>query len=75
MEFNERTLLLEHCATSIHAYTRASINWQKLTSRANTLEYRDSLKYREQARTQVDLADYQLEQHERVHLCHPATAN
>ena len=74
MGCNERTLLLERCAATMHTYTRASIKWQKLTGTDNTQAYRDSRSARSRARIQVDLATYELEQHERVHLCHPATA-
>ena len=55
----------------MHAYTKASIKWQELTGKANTPEYRDSRTAREQARTQVDLANYELEQHEGLHNCYP----
>lgn len=58
----------------MHAYTKASIKWQDLTSKANTPEYRDSLRVRVQARLEVDLANYELEQHERAHQCFQATA-
>jgi hypothetical protein len=74
MEFNERTLLLERCATTMHTYSRASIKWQKLTGSGNTQAYQDSRSARSMARTQVDLATYELEQHERVHQCYPAAA-
>ena len=67
-------MLLECCAATMHIYTKASIKWQDLTSRANTPEYRDSRSARETARIQADLATYELEQHERVHLCYPAAA-
>jgi len=73
MECIERTLLLERCADTMHAYTQASIKWQKLTG-TNSPAYRDSLIAREQARAQVEIANYQLEQHESVHQCFPATA-
>jgi len=56
----------------MHAYTKASIKWQRLTEKANTPEYRDSLDAREQARGQVDLANQELDQHERAHQCYPA---
>jgi len=75
MECNERTLLLQRCATTMHTYTKASIKWQELTGLDNTHAYQDSRSVRETARIQADLATYELEQHERVHLCHPATAN
>jgi hypothetical protein len=74
MACNERTLLLKRCAITMHTYTRASIKWQALTGSDNTQAYRDSRSARAQARIQVDLATYELEQHECVHLCHPATA-
>ena len=64
MECDERAHLLERCAATMHVYTGASIKWQELTGRANTPEYRDSLDARNQARVQVDLANYELEQHE-----------
>jgi hypothetical protein len=73
MDCDERTRLLEHCAIAMRAYTQASIKWQELTKKANTPEYRDSRDAREQARVQVDFANHQLEQHERVHNCYPAT--
>lgn len=75
MDCDERTRLLKDCATTMHAYTKASIKWQHLTGRANTQEYRDSRDAREQARAQVDLASSQLEQHEGLHKCYPATDN
>jgi len=74
MECTQRTMLLECCAATMHAYTKASIKWQDLTSRANTPEYRDSRSARETARIQADLATFELEQHERLHLCYPAAA-
>ena len=74
MECDERTLLLERCASTMHAYTKASIKWQELTSRANTPEYRGARIDREKARIQVDLATYELERHESLHQCYPATA-
>ena len=74
MECDERNLLLEHCAATMHAYTTASIKWQELTSRANTPEYRGARIDREKARIQVDLATYELERHEFLHQCYPATA-
>jgi len=74
MECIERTLLLERCAATMQVYIKASIKWQELTSRANTPEYRDSRSARAQAKVQVDLATYELEQHEKVHQCYPATA-
>ena len=74
MACDERTVLLERCAETMHAYTKASIKWQDLTSRANTPEYRDSRSARETARIQADLATFELEQHERLHLCYPAAA-
>jgi hypothetical protein len=58
----------------MHAYTAASIKWQRLTARANTPEYRDSLAVRKEAHYEVDLANFQLEEHERLHLCHPKEA-
>jgi hypothetical protein len=73
MACDERARLLEDCATSMHAYTQASITWQELTGRANTPAYRHSRDAREQARVQVDLASYALEQHEGLHQCFPAT--
>ena len=73
MECDERAYLLKVCATTMHAYTKASIKWQELTGKANTPEYRDSQDARQQARAQVDLANYQLERHESLHQCHPAT--
>jgi hypothetical protein len=75
MNCDERSRLLERCATTMHAYTKASIKWQELTGKANTQEYRDSRDAREQARIQVDLARYELETHEGVHQCYPATPN
>lgn len=69
----ERARLLKLCATTMRTYTRTSIKWQNLTGKANTLEYRDSQDARQQARVQVDLANYQLERHESLHHCHPAT--
>ena len=74
MECAERNLLLEYCDSKMHAYTQASIRWQKLTSRDSTQEYRESRSARARAPIQVYLATYDLEQHERVHLCHPAMA-
>jgi hypothetical protein len=74
MECDERTLLFERCATTMHAYTKASIKWQELTVRANTPEYRDSRSAHEAARIQVDLATRELQQHESLHHCFPATA-
>jgi hypothetical protein len=74
MQCNERTLLLERCANTMHTYTRASIKWQNLTGMDNTLAYQDSRIARSRARIEVDLATYELEQHERVHLCYPAMA-
>ncbi len=38
-------------------------------------EYRDFLVVREQGRIQVDLAGHELEQHERLHNCYPATGH
>ena len=73
MECAERTLLLERCAATMQVYTKASIKWQKLTG-TNTPEYRASRDAREQARIQAELATYELEQHERLHQCFPATA-
>ena len=73
MECPERTLLLERCAATMHIYTKASIKWQKLTG-TNTPEYQDSLRAREKARSEVELASYELEQHESLHQCFPATA-
>ena len=73
MECAERSLLLELCATTMHAYTKASIRWQRLTG-TNSKEYRDSLIAREQARAQVEIANFQLEQHERVHQCFPVAS-
>jgi hypothetical protein len=58
----------------MQVYIKASIKWQDLTSRANTQEYQDSRSARAQARVQVDLATYELEQHEKLHHCYPATA-
>ena len=72
MDCNERTRLLEHCATTTHAYTQASIKWQELTHLVNSAEYRRCRDTREQARVQVDLASYELEQHEGLHHCFPA---
>jgi len=72
MDCDERARLLNLCATTMHAYTQASIKWQELTVRANTPEYRDSQDARQQARARVDLANYQLGQHEHLHGCHPA---
>ncbi len=73
MACDERARLLEHCATTMHANTQASIKWQELTGRANTPEYRHSRDAREQARVQVDLASSELEQREGLHQCFPAT--
>ena len=73
MDCDERTRLLEHCATTMHAYTQASIKWQELTRRGNGPEYRHSRDAREQARVQVDLASYELEKYEGLHHCFPAT--
>jgi len=73
MDCEERSRLLEHCATTMHAYTKASIRWQELSARANTVEYRESRDAREQARVQVDLASYELNQHEALHNCYPET--
>ena len=58
----------------MQVYIKASIRWQELTSKANTQEYRDARSFRAQARIQVDLATYELEQHEKLHHCFPATA-
>ena len=74
MASNERNLLLEHCAETMRAYTQASIKWQKRTD-TNTPEYRDSLRARENARIQVELATHELEQHESLHQCFPPTHN
>jgi hypothetical protein len=74
MMCDERALLVNQCATTMRAYIVASIKGQGLTLRANTSEYRDSLAAREQARIQVDRANHQLEQHERLHLCYPEEA-
>jgi hypothetical protein len=73
MKCEERTHLLKLCAVTMRAYTRASIKWQELTARANTAEYRKSMDARQEARAQVDLAHYQLERHEALHLCHLPT--
>jgi len=68
--------LIKLCAITMRAYTKASIKWQKLTGEANTQAYRDALAAREQARTHTDLANYELEEHERQHKCYPtATPN
>ena len=72
MECAERIRLLERCATTMHAYTKASIKWQELTRSGNSEEYRNSRDAREQARVQVDQASYELNEHESVHQCHPA---
>jgi hypothetical protein len=74
MECPERTLLLERCAATMQVYIKASIKWQELTSKPNTQEYQHSLRDRVKARNQVDLATYELEQHENLHRCYPATA-
>ena len=75
MDCNERAQLLVHCATTMHAYTQASIKWQELTRESNTSEYQDSRTAREQARIEVDLATHELEQHEGLHNCYPAAHN
>lgn len=75
MDCEERVRLLERCATTKHAYTKASIRWQELSRGANTQEYRDSRDAREEARVQVDVASDELTQHEAVHHCHPAKLN
>ena len=61
---DERTRLLGLHATTVLAYTKASIKWQALTEKPDTPEYRESKDARERARAQVEIADYQLEQHE-----------
>ena len=73
MGCDERARLLKLCAITMRTYTKTSIKWQELTGSANTPEYRDSQDARQQARAQVDLANYQLERHESLHQCHPAT--
>jgi hypothetical protein len=73
MHCEERVHLIKLCAITMRAYTKASIKWQKLTGEANTQAYRDALAAREQARTHTDLANYELEEHERQHKCYPPT--
>ena len=71
MDCEDRSRLLELCASTMHTYSQASIKWQDLTGRANTPEYRTAQDTRQQARAQLDLAHYQLERHESLHQCHP----
>jgi hypothetical protein len=68
---DERSLLVNQCAVTMRAYIVASIKWQGLTARTNNSEYRDSLAAREDARSQVDLANDELERHEGMHGCYP----
>ncbi len=60
---DERARLLERRTTTVLAYTKASINWQRLSGYPDTPEYRESRNAREQARVQVELVDHQLGSH------------